>query len=203
LLSLALLACSAATRERAVREAGLGPRISSATAEERTPRGEYLHFLLKSPGYAGELWVRNTPRCQAVLASPDLRYDRSESYGSVEAGEERCRILGIGSLGYVRSLRPRPPLRGRPREQANFRVIYRDPDLAIAHGEFGLAGLLGWPYARDTLAVIPIRPECEGPLERGMAALEYHASGGPPLVLLGEKGDCPIEGLITPAGGGG
>ncbi len=198
-----LAACSSTTRERVRREAGLGPRVSNATASEITPRGEYLAFLVQSPGYAGELFVRNSPTCQGILASPELVYDRSEAYGSVRAGDQECRVLGIGSLSYVRDLRPRPPIRGRPREQANFKVEYRDDDVAIARGDFGLAGLLGWPLARDTLAVIPVSEECEGPLSRGVASLEYFASGGPPLVLIGEKGNCPIVGLITPSAGGG
>jgi hypothetical protein len=73
----------------------------------------------------------------------------------------------------------------------------------IARGDFELAGMIGWPFSRDTLAVLPAGPVCEAALAEGTAPLEFFDAGKEPLVLLGDKGRCPLIGLITPSEGGG
>ena len=61
-----------------------------------------------------------------------------------------------------------------------------------------LAGLLGWAGGEDTLALVPRSDVCAPVLERGVASMEYRASGRLVLTLVGNAGQCPLHGFARP-----
>lgn len=197
-LGLGLLGCESLTVEQVRRDLGLAGRVAEASVSDVRARDRYLGFSLTSRVHSGDLYVVNTPKCRAILESAALRFDVGSGEGAILADGESCEIIGIGSLPTRRDSRPRPDVRERTRRRVSFDVVYRDEEVALVRGDFELAGLLYWPSARDTIAVIPIRPECTPLLERGYAPSEWRQIGPYPVVLIGEEGNCPVEGLIVP-----
>jgi hypothetical protein len=80
----------------------------------------------------------------------------------------------------------------------SFQVVFSDEKYAFARGRFLLAAAVGWSRADDTVAVIPVSPECHPPLERGVASMQYHERGTHPFTLISDAGLCPILGFIRP-----
>jgi hypothetical protein len=77
-------------------------------------------------------------------------------------------------------------------------VIYRDAEVVLARGRFGLAGQLGWVGGVDTVAVFAVDPECADVIDRGVGSLEYRHAGGDVLAIVGERRRCPLLGLARP-----
>jgi hypothetical protein len=123
--------------------------------------------------------------------------------GRFVRGDDSCDAVGFGSPMIDRARRGRPgSLRTAPipREQATFRVIFEDEEVILARGRFPLARALGWTGSGDSIAVFPNTELCRVPLERGVASMEFRASGRYTLTLVSSGGQCPFEGLIQPAG---
>jgi hypothetical protein len=85
-----------------------------------------------------------------------------------------------------------------PRAQASFRTLYEDGDLVLLRGRFPLAFHVGWAGGDDSVAVVDNVARCRGPIESGVASMEYRPSGRNTLALVGSGGLCRIEGLILP-----
>ena len=86
------------------------------------------------------------------------------------------------------------------RAQADYRKIYEDSQVAFLRGRFPLASKVGWVGLDDLIAVVPKIPNCEAPLSRNTSSMEYYPAGRYVLTLVSYRGQCPIQGLITPYG---
>lgn len=164
------------------------------------PRGPYLEVWLHAPGLELVSYAPAAGACRRLLsANETVAYRSGGKGGSFERSGERCEAAGIGSLEQWRDRRPRPG-RGSPvpSAPARYRVIYLDEEIALVRGRFPLAGLLGWVGGADTVAAIPNRAECRGPLESGEASMRYYPAGREVLALASERELCPIAGLLVP-----
>jgi len=140
-----------------------------------------------------------TPECRAVAkAGAAVRISPAGPWGRLLRDEWTCIPSGIGSLRYWRNSRPRPGLGPLPRSRVSFQVVFSDEKYAFARGRFLLASAVGWSRGDDTVAVIPVSPECHPPLERGVASMQYHERGTYPFTLISDSGVCPILGFIRP-----
>jgi len=143
------------------------------------------------------------PDCRAVVADRErvVRFESTGPAGALASDGAACDAVGIGSLADWRARRPDPVGLGAtpiPREPASWRRVYADEETILLRGDFPLASLVGWTYVGDAIAVLPNRPPCREVAERQAGSLEYHPSGRPVLALVGDGGDCPIEGLVQP-----
>jgi hypothetical protein len=121
-------------------------------------------------------------------------------YGTLVRGDARCEALGIGSLREWRDRRPRDEYARSivPSAQASYREIYRDEEVAFLRGNFPLAYKLGFAGLGDVIAVVPLTPVCQPPLQRETATLEFFEAGRNVLTLSSAEGRCNLEGLIRP-----
>jgi len=85
-----------------------------------------------------------------------------------------------------------------PRAQATFRTLYEDEDVVLLRGRFPLASRIGWSRGDDSVVVVGNVERCRGPVEKGVASMEYRQAGRNTLTLVGVGGLCRIEGLIQP-----
>jgi hypothetical protein len=170
--------------------------------EEVTDRAGFLDTVLRGENLVRRLYFPPTETCQAILVrDADVEYVRSGRWGVVRSEAEVCEPVGIGLLAQWRDRSNRPVGRRTPRGQATFTVFYQDEEVALARGRFPVANFLGWVGADDTIAVIPRRPECRGPLESGASTMEFRISGRHALLLAPGQNPCPIVGLIRPPPG--
>jgi hypothetical protein len=88
-----------------------------------------------------------------------------------------------------------------PRTQATFRTLYKDADVVLLRGRFPLASRIGWSGGQDTVVVVGNVERCRGPVERGVASMEYRPGSRNALALVGTTGLCRIDGLIQPLDG--
>lgn len=199
LAGAALLAAACSTSQQW--QLGLPGSHVELTVTRLERRGELLDVWLQG----GDLTLRSfapaSPECAALLRPEQtVRFDAGGS-GRFVAGELRCRTAGIGTLEEWRDrLRDTPSLGESPvpSAQADYRVVYRDEDVALLRGRFPLANRIGWTSLGDTIAVVPREPACEDVLAREVATLEYFPRGTPVLALMGENARCPIVGLVRP-----
>ena len=193
---------------------GLPGTSSDLTVTRVERRGELLDVWLQREELALRSFVPASPVCSELL-QPERTVTWSQggsgtfhpSSGDAEPrssgdAELRCRAAGIGSLEEWRDrLRATPGLEDSivPSAQADYRIVYRDEDVAFLRGRFPLAGQLGWTSLGDTIAVVPTGPEaCADVLEREVGTMEYFARGTPVLALMGSDARCPIVGLVRP-----
>jgi hypothetical protein len=170
--------------------------------EEVTDRAGFLDTLLRGENLVRRLFFPGTDTCRAIM-TPDaeVEYVRSGKWGQVRSVAGACEPVGIGLLQGWRDRGPRPRDRRVPKSQVTFKLLYHDEEVALVRGRFPLTNRLGWVGGEDTIAVIPRVPDCQKPLEQGIASMEYRISGRDPLILIVDKGRCPIIGLIRPAPG--
>jgi len=169
-------------------------------------RSELLDVWLQREELTLRSFVPASPACTELL-QPERTVTWSQGgsgtfHPSSGDAELRCRAAGIGSLEEWRDrLRATPGLEDSivPSAQADYRIVYRDEDVAFLRGRFPLAGQLGWTSLGDTIAVVPTGPEaCADVLEREVGTMEYFARGTPVLALMGSAARCPIVGLVRP-----
>lgn len=185
-------------------QAGLPGWKTEMRVAYTTPRNGYLEAVLEMEGLTLVTYVPNNPLCSGILlADSKIDYVASNPGGSFRAGDRSCRAVGIGSLRAWRNRQPRPPNRGGAivaRAQADYRKIYEDSDVVFLRGRFPLSGKVGWVGLNDLIAVVPRIPECEAPISRNTSSMEYFPVGKNVLTLVSTRGQCPIQGLITPYG---
>jgi len=159
-----------------------------------TTAGRELRFLLPGVGEAAETCAAY--RSDAPVDS--TRYVNSGPLGELDRGGARCDPVGILSLQEWRSRRPRGSREPIPRSRAKWSIDYRDADLLLLRGRFGLAGELGWVAGADSIAVVERNALCDAVAELGEASLEFRHVGPDVLALLGEDGRCRLLGLARP-----
>lgn len=206
-LALAALVASfaACSRERALFDARLPSTSTAARVLSVAPRGPYLDVEIETAGERLRFFAPRDPEvagaCERALRpAADVRYVHDGILGRLDVGEERCELVGVLSLAKWRDRRPRGSREPIPRSRATFRVVYRDEELALARGRFGLAGELGWVGGADTVAVFQRGALCDEVLERGVASLEYRHEGDVVLALVAGDGLCPLLGIARPRG---
>jgi hypothetical protein len=52
----------------------------------------------------------------------------------------------------------------------------------------------------DTLMVLPQSPACQALIPAGVATIQYRDAGPDPYVLLDNRSQCEVSGLIQPSG---
>jgi hypothetical protein len=169
-------------------------------------RGDWLDVSLARDELRLRSFVPASRECADLLrpeATVTWSQGGSGTFHSRGGGAElRCRAAGIGSLEEWRDrVRATPGLEESivPSAQADYRIVYRDEDVAFLRGRFPLASRLGWTSLGDTIAVVPTGPDaCTDVLEREVGTMEYFARGTPVLALMGSGARCPIVGLVRP-----
>ena len=200
---LAAFACTVGlgcTLDSALAGAGIpGTRISAEISDFAT-RGDYYDAFVAAGGFRYRFVFFRTADCKTVLSSTEgAVFVWLGAYGRVTANDLRCDAVGVLSLREWRDRGPRRTREPLPRRQANFRVIYRDDDIVQLRGRFPLAGAVGIPGGRaDLVGFVPNDPVCEAFVERGVASMEFRASGPQPAVLLDRNNICPMMGFAQP-----
>jgi hypothetical protein len=181
---------------------GFGMELLVAYVVERGP---YLDAGLTGHGLDMRTFVPANDVCRAVLnTEAPVTYVERGVAGGFEREGLSCDAVGYGDP-LIRGARQ--PRRGElqttpvPRAQATFRKIYEDDDVVLLRGRFPAAVAVGWPGGRDSVVVVDNVARCRGPIEKGVASMEYRPAGRNTLALVGTKGLCRIEGLIRPLDG--
>ena len=200
----ALAASLACNPRRALYQAGLPGVKTPFSVAKVVQRGGYLDTTLQGRAGAVRVFAPADAVCATVLApEASVAFESEGAGGRMERDGWVCRGVGRGSLAEWRARRPRPESleTAIPREQAAYRVVYRDDDVVFLRGRFPLAGLIGWSEVGDTIAVVPDTEICREPVDAGVASLEYRPVGPNVLALVTSQGLCPIEALLQPLPG--
>jgi hypothetical protein len=185
--------------KKAAFDSGLPGIRTGMAVEAVSPRGPYLEAKLELESRDLEAYVISSDECRAVFqVSETVDHVASGPQGLYRRGEQECQGVGIGNLEFWRDQNRRTAKAGIPRAQATYRVLYSDHEVALLRGNFPLAGYLGFTGVSDVVAVVPQSPECQGPIESGVASMEYRGKGKRALVLLGGDTPCHMRGLIQP-----
>jgi hypothetical protein len=189
----------ACTKARTGFDAALPGTQTPQTVTAVTMRGPYLEASLRMDQYTLEAWVLPSEACAAVFeVGADVRYAESGPLGTYRRGDLECQALGAGNLELWRDRSSRATPAGVPRAEASFQVLHADDEVALLRGSFPLAGQLGFTGSSDLVAVVPRVEECEAPIAKGVASLEYRGKGPRALSLVGERGLCVIRALVQP-----
>jgi len=196
LLALAgLLGCGSA----GVVQSGFG-ETAPLTVVEVTPRGEFIDVRVEGDGISIRAFVPDVEACRLVFVGEKQVVYRSRVPGGRFTREgETCDGNGLGDPFVSRVNQPRGGGAGTiPRAQASFAKVYEDQEVIFLRGLFPLLGRVGWAGGADTVVVVQNTPNCRGPADRGVASIEFRASGRNTLALVGPRGLCRIDGMIKP-----
>ena len=190
LLPLAAAAC-----------ATLPGNTSPATVASVVQRGPYLDVELSMAGAKRRFFTAASDPCRSLLKpEASVEYVKLGPLGQLQAGGATCIPAGIGALAAWRDERPRPQVGPQPQKQANYRLEYQDADVAMVRGMIPLLGLIAWPGMGDSLLVLPQTPACQALIPGGIATIQYNVAGPDPYVLLDNRRECAVAGLIQPIG---
>lgn len=196
------LAPSACNWRKTTWELGMGGFGMELLVVHVDERGPYLDVSLTGHGLNLRSFTPASDVCRAVLRpEAAVKYIERGVGGRFEREEVSCDAVGYGDPLIRRARQPRgDSLRSSPvpRAQATFQTVYEDADLVLLRGRFPLAFHVGWAGGADSVAVVENGAPCRGPIERGVASMEFRPSGRNTLSLVGEGGLCRIEGLILP-----
>jgi hypothetical protein len=174
---------------------------SSWTVVSVVERHGYLDVSFSTGGAKERFFTAATDPCKSMLhAEAVVAYVNLGPLGQFQAGGATCIPAGIGSLAAWRDSRPRPQVGPLPSKQANYTLEYQDPDVAMVRGRIPLLGLIAWPGMGDTLIVLPQSPTCQALIPAGVATIQYRDTGPAPYVLLDNRSQCEVAGLIQPVG---
>jgi hypothetical protein len=166
------------------------------------PRGPYLDFVLRGDGVEMRAFALASERCLAVIRPEQaVVYDSRGAGGGYTGAGQTCEGAGLGDPFVSRFRQPRGRTPGGspvPRAQATFSILYEDAEVVLLHGRFPLAKYVGWAGGADSVAVVANSSVCRGPVDRGVASMEYRPAGRNTLALIGDGGLCRIEGLAMP-----
>jgi hypothetical protein len=193
-VSTLLCACSTAVVQSGV------PGIGAHTEIEfLAQRAGYLDVRVPTGGRDYRFFFPDSEDCRSLIAGEgDVAYENAGNFGRLRANGLRCDAVGVLSLGEWRKTGGRRPGELIPRAQAQYRVFYRDDELALARGRFPLASRLRISGGIDLVGVLPNDPSCSAVLAATVASMEYRESGREPLVLLGGGQRCVMLGLALP-----
>lgn len=182
------------------------PGVSIELAVESVQQhGPILAATLREKDLELRYFTLDNEDCRVVLvAGARVRYRDSGPLGVLMRANDdsedpaRCSPRGIGAPQIQSARRPRSqsPKSVLPRTQATFDQRYADDELRLLSGRFPSAARVGWPRADHTIVVVPRSEHCDSLGERGVASMEYRASGRRRLVLLAGDGVCEVIGLI-------
>jgi hypothetical protein len=176
-------------------------RSSDYTLSNVTPRGPYVEATISAGGEVLRFFFDASDESCRQLLVPDARVQYIEfgTLGQLRGNDLTCQPIGIASLAAWTSRVPRPRNTGpRPSAPVHFREFYRDAQLVFVRGEFPLAGLVGWPGGRDTVAVLPRNEACQAPSQAQSGTMYYSPTASDPLWLGSDSQRCPILGLVEP-----
>ena len=178
--------------------------------ESVTKRASYLDATLKVQGRDYRFLFPGGYKCtQVIKQGAKIEYASFGHIPAVRGSEGSCDPIGILSLKEWVALYPNEmtPARTGPHE-VNFKVFYRDDEVAIVRGQFEFARRVALRErgARGTkslsvckqipvLAIVPNAPECEKPLTDGKAMGAFSADEAAPYRLLADPDVCPIIGF--------
>jgi len=190
------------TKDSVVASAGLPGTTIDADIRDVTVRFEYIDAFVSAGGFQYRFFFPDSEPCRVILYNPKgARFVWIGPLGRLTQGELRCSPVGVLSLQAWRNRGPRRSREPLPRSQANFKEVWRDDEMVLVRGRFPLAGTVGWAGGLDSIAVLPDIEDCLGFLERGVASMEFRASGNRPLVLIARNRLCPITGFAQPPPG--
>jgi hypothetical protein len=168
--------------------------------------GPYLEADLAGRAIADGQGTRHfyfpaSAECQAALIFPgEVQYRSVGTFGKLRSADgDRCSPNGIGSLVEWRDSRGK--LRNEPipqRVQAEYELLASTAGQLLVRGRFPLTLELRWPKPMDTVAMLPVTPECEALSAEPSATMEYRTTGEHVFWLEGDAGRCPIIGLAVP-----
>jgi len=168
-------------------------------------RGPYLDVGLVGHGLDMRTFAPANDVCRAVLNTEDpVTYVERGVAGRFDREGFSCEAIGFGDpriRGVRQPRRSEPGDSLVPRAQATFRTIYEDDDVVLLRGRFPLASRIGWSGGQDSVAVVKNDARCRGPVEKGVASMEYRQAGRDTLALVSSGELCRIEGLILPLDG--
>ena len=207
----ALAACE--TTQRVAWESGL-PGIPGAfrvVSVEKRAAGEWLDVRLESGGPKPEgkalgriqrrILTRDDGDCPRMLVEGQtVTWSRTEPYGHLSQGEQRCPIAGLGDLEKWRDARSRRAISSGPirTQQTRFHVIRQDEHYTYAQGGFSLVGHLGWtPGTDQVVALLPRGEECDAAQPNAIVTMEFRVEGRPAFALVTRKGLCPIDAVVA------
>ena len=122
---------------------------------------------------------------------------RTGAWGEIRDAQGFCQPIGIGGLAQWRDRNYRNPRRDRSRARAQYTIMEKGPEFALARGNFPLANLMGF-RGDDVVAVIMNDDACAPPLSRDVSTMEFRTRGSYALMLLSDAGSCAIDGLVIP-----
>jgi hypothetical protein len=200
-VSFATNGCNA---QKAVWATGLPGTSTSLVVAGVHEAAGYLEATLEGKGWTLDTFTPDDEVCRAMLRpGAAVEYEARGPYGTLSAGGESCRAVGLGSLREWRDRRPnQTTVVMIPRAQADYRIFWSDEQQVFLRGRFPLGSLLGFTGLDDAIAVVPNTAVCRKPIEEGVASMQYYQSGPQPLVLLSGEGQCPILALVQPLPGG-
>jgi hypothetical protein len=178
---------------------GYGMELLVVYVEERGP---YLDAGLIGHGLDLRTFVPANDVCRAVLNTEDpVTYVERGVAGGFDRAGLSCDAVGYGDPLIRGARQPRSRKRGDsvvPRAQATFRTLHEDAEVVLLRGRFPLASRIGWSGADDSVVAVENDARCRGPVESGVASMEYRQAGRNTLSLVGVGGPCRIQGLIQP-----
>ena len=193
------LGTAGCTIDSVVAAVGLPGTTQRATISNVSVRFEYIDAFVEAGAFRYRFFFPDREPCRSILNAPEnLSFVWLGPLGRITKGEERCSPVGVLSLREWRNRGPRRSREPLPRGQAVFKEIWRDGELVLIRGRFPLAGLANWKGGHDTIGILPNSETCIGFLERGVASIEFRASGNNPLVLIDRRNLCPIQGFAQP-----
>lgn len=202
LLLTMLAACSLKKGVYSLRIPGVWIELAVESAQKHGP---IIAATLREKDLELRYFTNDDEDCRAVLvAGTRVRYRDSGPLGVIMRTDDhsedpvKCMPQGIGALQIQSARRPRSqsPRSPVPRSQASFDQLFADDELRLLSGRFPSAARVGWTGADRTIVVVPRSSHCDALGERGVASMEYRASGRSRLVLLAGGGLCNIIGLI-------
>lgn len=186
-------------KEKSKFNSGLPGIRTQMQVDALVERGPYLEAALSFESSAMWAYAAPSEGCRAVFEpGGSVEYVDNGPLGEFRRDELDCQILGVGNLELWRDRNRRATPAGIPRAQANFELLHADEELTLLRGRFPLATAVGFSGGMDLVAVVENTKNCEGPVAKGTASMEYRGKGKLALTLVGKSGLCRIRGLIQP-----
>ncbi len=162
--------------------------------------GAYLQAAINTERGGLTFVFEPTDVCHQVLQmNGEVAYVRGGPLGWIERGGARCAPIGVGQFAsWVRRFNRPRNLPILPRSEATFRKIGEDNEVILVRGTFPLAGLVGVPGGRDSVAFLPNSEICETYVEQGAGPMLYRRTSAEVIWLGGASTRCPILALARP-----
>jgi hypothetical protein len=197
---LAASACSSGNK--VAFDSGIPTIKSSMQVVKVEELGPYLQAHLTLDHWELEAYSLPSELCRSVFVPGEtVQYVDDGPIGSYVRGEDRCQALGVGNLELWRDRSTRSTRSNTsiiPRSQATYRKMDSTPEVVLLRGFFPLARQLRFFGADDVVAVVPVSEVCSGPIESGVASMEYRSKGRQALTLVGSNGLCVIRAFVMP-----